>query len=246
MFHALEDGSDPIAFPGGLFERLLQGLRRAAVPVVSLADVSRDPNGYPTLPERAIVITFDDGYRSVFDVAFPRLREYDMPATVFLTAGEVGPDNGPDGRLPSMEGREMISWREARTMGQSGIEFGAHTVTHADLTRLGLEDVQREMLDSKTAIGEALGQPVVSFAYPFGRYDEQSLSLARQHFACACSTRLGFAGHRSDRYRLPRVDAYYLRRTSLVDGVTARWFRWSIYARAIPRRLRRIGMGRPS
>lgn len=92
--------------------------------------VDRLRRGVP-FPDRSFVITFDDGYRSVYDEAFPILRRYGMSATVFLTVGEKRKIK-QTGRLPSLYKRSMLNWREAREMQQAGFTFGAHTCTHPD------------------------------------------------------------------------------------------------------------------
>ncbi len=167
-------------------------------------------------PERSFVITFDDGYKSVFDEAFPVLRQYKMIATVFLAVRQKRV-SGHNVRLPSLEGRQMLSWEEIREMRRYGLEFGAHTLTHLDLTRLSLEQAKFETYESKAMIEYALNIPVTSFAYPYGRYNDQSREIVRSRFACACSDMLGLANSNSDLYALERVEAYYLRSERLFE-----------------------------
>jgi len=189
-------------------------------------------------PDRAFVITFDDGYQTVYEEAFSVLQRYGMSATVFLTVGDIGTAK-PAGRLPPLDGRSMLSWREIQEMQRSGITFGAHTLTHPDLTWLPDDRLEAEVCGSKRVIEDALGAPVACFAYPYGRYDQRSRELVRRHFACACSDKLGLVTPRSDLYALERVDAYYLRTDQLFGLQVTRWFPWYIRARSIPRRIRR-------
>lgn len=190
-------------------------------------------------PPRSFVLTFDDGYRSVYDEAFPVLQRYGLSATVFLAVGE-GTTARSTARLPSLGGRPMLAWREIREMHQWGVEFGAHTLTHPNLTRLPADRVEAEMRDSQAIIQDALGIPVECFAYPYGRHDRQSREIARRFFACACSDTLGLIDHKSDIYALERVDAYYLRTERLFGVMCSRWFPWYVRARRIPRRARRL------
>lgn len=243
-FHSLDDARTVTSFPPALFARLVRVLQTGGYQVMSLTDAVAGLRRGRALPERPMVITFDDGYRSVYQTAFPILREHSLPATVFLTVGNPEDASwrgaaGADVRLPSMQGRMMLSWGEIREMQRGGVSFGAHTLTHPDLTRLPASSVEREMVISKTILEESLGEPVASFAYPFGRFDNRSRDLARRHFACACSDRLGFVNARSDLHTLSRVDAYYLRRGGLVDLLGTPWFPWYIRACNIPRRARR-------
>jgi len=190
------------------------------------------------LPPRSLVITFDDGYRSVYEQAFPVLEHYGMCATVFLTVGEETSAE-PTRRLPSLHGRPMLSWSEIREMHSAAIGVGAHTLTHADLTKAPENRIEVEICQSKAIIENALGTPVASFAYPYGRFDQASLAIARQQFACACSDQLGLVGADSDPHTLERVDAYYLRSDWCFDLMITRLFPLYLGAHSIPRRIRR-------
>ncbi|HEX7588217.1 MAG TPA: polysaccharide deacetylase family protein [Anaerolineae bacterium] len=190
---------------------------------------------------RTYVMTFDDGYRSVYEEAFPLISDLHLTATIFLSVDREG---GATERLPSLSGRAMLSWDEIREMARYGITFGAHTLTHPDLRTLVSSRVEEEIVGSKDILEQALGCRVSSFAYPFGRYDATSHAAARAHFACACSDRLGLMGHRSDPYALERVDMYYLRNVKLFGLVQTGLFPWYILIRRIPREIRRAVLNR--
>jgi len=190
-------------------------------------------------PDRSFVITFDDGYESVYKEAFPVLKDYGMSATVFLTVGG-GWRGKSEERFPSIEGRLMLNWREIEEMKRWGVEFGAHTLTHPDLTRLSLETMRTEILDSKVIIEEALSAPVKCFAAPYSRYDNRCLEIIRQHFTCACTDKLSLINLRSDLYGLERIDTYYLRTERLFDIMLRPLFSWYIRARSISRSIRRF------
>jgi peptidoglycan/xylan/chitin deacetylase (PgdA/CDA1 family) len=189
-------------------------------------------------PARSLVITFDDGYQSVYEEAFPVLDRYGMRATVFLAVGQEA-SSEPSGRLPSLLGRPMLSWSEIREMHSAGISFGAHTLTHPDLTEAAESRLEVEICQSKAMIEDALSTLVASFAYPYGRFDQASLAIVRQNFACACSDKLGLVGPGSDPHILERVDAYYLRSDWLFDLVATPLFPFYVGARSIPRAVRR-------
>jgi peptidoglycan/xylan/chitin deacetylase (PgdA/CDA1 family) len=237
-FHALDDCASVISCTPRVFERGMAMLHAHGYRTVGLPEAVASIRQRKPFPDRALVVTFDDGFHTVFTDAFPVLQRYGMSATVFLTVGAA--DGDPTtARLPTLDGRPMLSWPEIREMQQAGIEFGAHTLTHPDLTRLSAHDSAREMSASKDRIENALGAPVTSFAYPFGRYDARSHQLAEQYFSCACADTLGLLSRRSDPYALERVDAYYLRTDQLFSLMLTRLFPWYVRARNLPRRLRR-------
>jgi peptidoglycan/xylan/chitin deacetylase (PgdA/CDA1 family) len=239
-FHALDDRSSAISFAPHVFQRGMARLHEGGYRALSLLEAGDGLRHGKPFPDRAFVLTFDDGYQSVYTEAFPVLQHYGWSATVFLTVGQ-NRKVSVESRLPAMEDRPMLAWREIQEMHRWGLDFGAHTLTHPDLTRLPVDHLQAEVCDSQTIIAEALGTAVASFAYPYGRHDQRSRELVQQHFACAVSDTLGLTTARSDLYALERVDAYYLRTDLLFALMLTPWLPWYIWARSVPRKIRRAG-----
>jgi peptidoglycan/xylan/chitin deacetylase (PgdA/CDA1 family) len=238
-FHAIDDRPSIISFSPRLFERSIARLYDSGYRTLGLPElVDHVRQGVP-FPDRSFAMTFDDGYQSVYDHAFPILQRYGFSATVFLTVGDNG-STADSERLPSMCERSMLSWREIREMHRRGIAIGGHTLTHPDLTRLRGEHLKAEVVSGKDVIEDALGAQVDSFAYPFGRYDQQCREIVSRHFVCACSDRLGLLRAGSDPYAMERVDTYYLRSEKLFAAIPTKFFPLYIHARAVPRQLRRI------
>jgi peptidoglycan/xylan/chitin deacetylase (PgdA/CDA1 family) len=237
-FHDIANRSSVISFSAQIFRQGMAQLHENGYRTLSLIDAANCLLQNEPFPARSVVITFDDGYRSVYEEAFPVLQRYGMSATVFLTVGKADAANSRES-LPSLEGRSMLSWRSIREMHNYGIMFGAHTMTHPDLTHLPMDEVKQEILASKEIIENALGTSVSTFAYPYGRYNDLVREIVKQNFICACSDRLGLAKMGSDLYTLERVDSYYLRTDRLFSLTLTRLFPWYIRARSFPRYLRR-------
>jgi peptidoglycan/xylan/chitin deacetylase (PgdA/CDA1 family) len=238
-FHKIDETPSVISFPPSLFESFMEKLIRNGYRAVGLTDAVENLYRGAPLPEKTFVLTFDDGYRSVYSEAFPVMKRHGMSATVFLT---VGDPHCPGGRIPPLNGSEMLSWAEVTEMREAGIRFGAHTLTHPDLTRLGTEKIEYEIVKSKEIIEGVLGEPVRSFAYPYGRYDERSMGIAGRFFDCACSDELGLLTLESNRYALVRVDAYYLKDERLTSLMLSGMFPYYVRLRNVPRKiLRRLG-----
>ena len=239
-FHAVDDAGDVGAFPPGVFRRAMARLHRDGFRTLDLADaVAGLRRGDATLPDRAVVLTFDDGYRSAYTDAFPVLQEHGMTATVFLA---VGARDGAGERLPSLTGREMLSWNEIREMAGAGIAFGAHTLSHADLTALDPDRIEAEVLGSRTVIEQRLGVPVPGFAYPFGRFDTRSRAVVRRCFDFACSDLFSLVTPASDPWALERIDMLYFRGPRRVGLVTSAWLPVLVPAIAAARRIRRLAL----
>jgi peptidoglycan/xylan/chitin deacetylase (PgdA/CDA1 family) len=237
-FHDIDEQPSVIAISPSVFRAGLGMLHENGYRTLRLIEaVDFLLRGAP-FPDLSFVITFDDGYQSVYEKAFPVLQRFNMTATVFLAVGERDKLNSAV-EVPSFEGRAMLNWREIWEMQRSGIDFGAHTLTHPDLTRLPLDRVESEVYNGKRIIEEALGTPVLCFAYPYGYYNQHVRRIVRQHFSCACSDHLGLMSHDSDPYALERVDAYYLRSNQLFSIMPSNLFPCYIWARSVPRWIRR-------
>lgn len=226
-FHAIDDRKSVISYSPEVFSGFMAKLNESGYSTLTLQEAAGCVRKGGPFPDRSFVITFDDGYRSVYEEAFPVLQRYGMTATVYITVGDKGAASQKS-RLPSMQGRSMLSWQEIREMQRCGIVFDAHTLTHPDLTRMSYKDAEDEICRSKMIIEDVLGSEVFSFAYPFGYYDLQSIEIAKKHFACAVTDRMGLVTGRSDPYLLERVDAYYFRTGRSSDIVFKKAFPWYI------------------
>lgn len=237
-FHSLAAGSDVIDFAPDSFARACQRWHAAGWRTISLTELAQCLREQSPFPPRTFVLTFDDGYASVYRVAFPILQEYAWTATVFIPPGERAPTQGTAG-LPQLYNREMLRWNQIREMHAYGITFGAHTLTHCDLTQAGAADAEREMHLSQSRIADALGEPVTLFAYPFGHFNPTVRAIAQNYFDAAVSDHLGLVNTDSDLFTLARVETYYLQSDWAADGVTREWFPLYLGARNVPRRARR-------
>lgn len=237
-FHALENTTSPMAFPPALFERALKTWHAAGWRTIALSDAAQNLRERAPFPEKTFVITFDDGYVSVYQAAFPVLRECGMTATVFVAPNAEG-QTADTTRLPPLYGRAMLRWGEIRELRAYGIHFGAHTLTHANLIKLDDRRLRRELCESRDILADALGEKISLFAYPFGKYNGHVREMTAQYYDAACSDRLGIANFSSDLLALERVETFYLRPLWAADGLTRSWFPWYLHARNVPRSVRR-------
>ncbi len=131
--------------------------------------------------ERRLVcaITFDDGYMSVHDEAFPLLCRYRFPATVYITTSALRADqNSRSDESPYLlPGERMLSWSQCREMAVHDITIGSHLCHHLDLARLPATCAAAELKGSKFEIEDRLGKVCKHFAFPWGRYTHRMLDL---------------------------------------------------------------------
>jgi peptidoglycan/xylan/chitin deacetylase (PgdA/CDA1 family) len=238
-FHALDEGRDAVAFSPPLFQRCMAFLDEAGFRILTLADLLSQLRGGGVSGQPALAITFDDGYRSVYDVAFPVLSQMGAPATVFVSP--MARQRSGDERLPPQGGRERLSWAEMDEMGRCGFEFGAHTVSHCDLTRVDETTAGREILESKSVLEQGLSRSVDFFAYPFGRYDRVSRDIVSKSFEGAFSDRLGLTHRGDDLFALPRVEMHYFSSERTLPLLLDSRLSWYLSVRRLPRWIRRAG-----
>ena len=173
-------------------------------------------------------LTFDDGFA---------MAPLDVPATVFAVSGWLG------GAHPDLPSARIASADELRALADGGVEIGAHTHTHPDLTALGYDAARTELAESKRRLEEIVGRPVEVAAYPYGRADGETRRACRDAgFRAAC--RVSGEGSWSDLHDLPRQDmtkgasalGLWLKRENLYERVVAT--APGRAARALRRRLR--------
>ena len=193
-----------ISTPPELFRRQIEYLVENRVPVVRLADVRRTPG--------AVALTFDDGFRNFLEYGLPVLERYHLPATVFAVSGHCGRQNDWSARsgisVPSLP---LMSWDGLKEIAGAGIDLGAHSIHHPDLTRLTREQAEGELRDCRAELEDRTGRTVESVAYPYGSSTPAVRQLAQRYFRLGCGTSLRFVSARADLFDLPRLDVYYLR-----------------------------------
>jgi len=215
MYHALDEGRSAISISPATFERQMRLLYQQGFQVVPLGQLVSSLRNSQALPDKSVVITFDDGLESVYASAFPVLERFGFPATVFLVAGYCGKSNDWPSQPPKVPRFPLMTWTQIKELDRHGIDFGAHTLTHPRLDRVPPGELEREVLESKTAIEDQLGHEVSLFSYPCGRCNQASAELVGQAYAGACTTRLGMVTPDSDPLALARVDAYYVQQPQI-------------------------------
>jgi peptidoglycan/xylan/chitin deacetylase (PgdA/CDA1 family) len=208
MYHAVTQGSGTPTWPWAVsmqrFRKQLDFLVAEGYTTPTMSELVSKPTD--KWPGRTAVITFDDGYVDNL-AACEELQKRGMRASWFIVSGSVGKrpmwpaDGRPSGRL--------LNAAELREMQESGIEIGSHTVSHMRLTEVDDARLAQELVDSRVALENMLGNAVKSFAYPYGAWDERCAEAVKQAgYAAACTTRTGWALRDHDSYRLRRMTVF--------------------------------------
>lgn len=166
--------------------------------------------GKAQIPSKAILITFDDGYESIYQYAYPILSEYGFIATVFLLIGYIDRWNSWD--VGSLGKRvKHLNWNQILDMSKNGFVFGAHGVNHRFLTWSKYNEVVYEIARSKSEIEEKLGGEAQFFSYPYGNYNHKVKELVKDAgYKAAFGLKADIEICKENLYSLPRTGIYLL------------------------------------
>lgn len=226
MYHSLDQDGSVISIAPQDFDRQMRVLHEEGCRVISFSQLVECLQCGQAPPDRSVVITFDDGFSSVYWVAAPILAHYSFPATVFLVAGYCGDTNDWPSQPPGIPRMPLMTWAQVRELEGYGFDFGAHTFTHPRLDQLPSDRLEHELLDSKALIEDRLGHEVELFSYPYGRISQSGASLVAQTYRGACTTRLGLATAKSSPLAIERVDAHYVRPLPMFRALSGSLMPW--------------------
>ncbi|MDD5141095.1 MAG: polysaccharide deacetylase family protein [Verrucomicrobiales bacterium] len=215
MYHSISDdpetGVSPyykICTSPTAFEKQMHWLHDSGFHSVGLNEATQILRRKSSPREKAVAITFDDGFRDFHSHAMPVLERFGFTATVYLPTAFIGDQRSP------FKGRECLTWSEVHELRARGIEFGSHTVNHPALYQLNWTDIERETLDSKIEIENRLQTAVTSFSYPYAFPQENRSftnrlgeTLRGQGYLNCVTTVIGGAQTGDDLFQLKRLPA---------------------------------------
>lgn len=182
----------------------LQYLQDNDFTVIDLHHALRGVRGEDSLPDKAVVITFDDAYENIFSAGRPILNEFDMPWTLFVTTGPIGQKPG-----------RYMSWDQVRQLHEEGVIIANHTLDHAHMPRRQSGESESEwrqrmaenILQAEQKILDEVGVSHQLFAYPYGEYDNELAALVEELGFIGFAQHSGGFGPTSDLRVIPRFAA---------------------------------------
>ncbi len=160
------------------------------------------------VPAKPIIITFDDGYESIYQHALPVLGKYDFRSVIFVISGFIGEKNTWEAFSVQKKHRHL-SDNQIIQMQQAGHEIGSHSETHPYMPMLVQKRAESEIRQSKQKLEDLIGQAVISFCYPYGKYSKRIASLVKKNaYRFATANKGLFPSKKSDPHALPRTSIY--------------------------------------
>ena len=164
----VEEGEWAYNVPPEDFREQLEYLRREGYTTISMLDYAKAKKGKLTLPEKPVILTFDDGYENNYTTVLPMLEEFGMKGTVYMVTNDIGREG-------------YLTWSQLRDMQTRGIEIGSHTANHLPLTSFDAQKQDDELRLSKLLLEWNGINTVFSFSYPNGVYDAALPSILQKN-----------------------------------------------------------------
>ena len=177
------------------FVRQMQYLKDEHYAVISLDSLARSLDQNIALPEKSVVITFDDGWQSQYSYAFPVLNKYGFTATFFIFTNAI-------------DKKHFLTWDQVRLMSNKGMTIGGHTESHPYLPDIhDPAELRKEIAGGKQVIEDHIHQKIYLFAYPFGHYRDDVINIVKEAgYIAARSTYKGINNTKDDLYTLKSVE----------------------------------------
>lgn len=209
------------------FRSQMRVLKWCGIRVMSLSEAMRALRGDIPMPNRAVVLTFDDGYRNFREHALPILEEFGYPATVYVIAGMIGGYADwltEDGHAAP----PLMDWDELQEIRRAGVEIGSHGLHHIRFAELEPAIQKQEMVESKAILEDGLGEAVAHMCYPYGSHNLDTIHAAAEAgFVTGVTCQRAAATSAFDALALPRKAVSY--------GDDMLGFLWKLYMKDAPK-----------
>lgn len=212
MYHSVSDQGGATSIPLPVFQAQMQAITTAGIKVISLDDFLAAQRGVLSLPERSVILTFDDGYLDFLQDAWPVIRAQGWPVIVYLPTQFIGDREIWQGHATPP--RPLMSWEQIKKLAEQGVTFGAHSHSHPDLSTLEPQDLLSELTISRDEIEHHTGLAPAHFAPPYGYGNAAVQTAIKSLYKTSCGTRLASARPTDDAFDLPRIEMFYFQNTT--------------------------------
>ena len=213
MYHAVNPTQEEVGYLHVSlrnFEAQLQWLSLRGYTTITVNELFNGPaSANNQQPAKRLVLTFDDGYLSLYKLVTPLLRQYGFKATLFVTTATIGADSYRV--LPHFEttipgGDRPLNWHELKEMEQDCWDIQPHGHEHLTHNMIPGEALQFEIAESKRLVELHLQKQALYYAFPYGRYNYHCLQILEQlGFRAAFTVQPGLTGN-SNLFQMPRIE----------------------------------------
>jgi peptidoglycan/xylan/chitin deacetylase (PgdA/CDA1 family) len=208
-YHSISEEGGPTSIPPAVFASQMETLAAMGRRSLRLSEFIDWHEGRNGDAQDGVLITFDDAFGDFAEVAAPILKKHGFSALVFVPTRRLGSPEGWEGA--NDPARPLMDWATVKALANDGIEFGGHSRTHANLTRLSAAEREDEIAGCAEDLSAQIGKPVEGFAAPYGRVSPEVLEAIGRHYRIAFGTRLAEAWRGQERFDIPRIDMHYFR-----------------------------------
>lgn len=192
----LYEAGNELRMPPEQFAEQMKYLADHGYHVITLDQLYNAFYGKSTLPDKPVVITFDDGYRDNFTNAFPVMQKYHFPGTVFMVSSYIGGDG-------------FLTADQLKQLQAAGWTIGGHTENHVNLGAASRSVIATELTHSRRTLENLLGRSLKYIAYPYGGYNADAVAMVQDDgYLMAFTTERGWTSAGLNRFLLPRVYCY--------------------------------------
>ncbi|MDF2882173.1 MAG: polysaccharide deacetylase [Clostridiaceae bacterium] len=169
MYHSIKnDKTNPLVVQPEVFKDQMKYLKDNGYTTLSMSELFNFMKYNKEVPQKSVVITFDDGYEDNFINAYPILRHYNLKATIFIITDLCN------------QGGLYIKFPQLKEMINNGIEIGSHTLDHSKLNKLTYDEQLYNLKQSKKIIDEKLGINCKYLSYPYGEYNKVTINALKE------------------------------------------------------------------
>lgn len=196
MYHHIRDFNDPgdqagitLSVSPTDFNKMLDLIEEKDYNTITFRDILEG-----NVPDKSVILTFDDGYENFYENAYPELLRRGLKAVSYIIVNNIGK-------------KSYLNESQIIEMSNSGIEIGSHTLSHPDLSKSSESTIKKEILNSKTSLESKIGKKIYSICYPAGKYNEAVLNYVREAgYSFAVTTNTGISTFKDpftvNRYRV--------------------------------------------
>ncbi len=211
MYHSITyEKGNPICIPIETFKEQMRYLKDNGYHTITLMDLYKYLMRQKAIPEKSVVLTFDDGYENNYTAMFPVLKNFAFKATIFVITSNID------------KYHRFLTSKQLLEMDKYGVDIESHTVNHNNLKMLSKDKQLKTLIQSKKDLKKVLNKEINFFAYPYGRYNKNAIEAVKEAgYTMAFTTDDSWASKNDGILSLHRVDINLFRdMNAFITGIS--------------------------